>query len=70
MVRVLVVRGFKTPGGEEGMIWLEWREDNRNVVVVQIAQIEEVAHSIALELGKAWLENNRIYLMTSNEVYE
>ena len=60
MVTVLVVRGSRMPGGEEGMIWVEWREDNRNVIVVQIGQIEGVAHLIALELVKVWLVNNRI----------
>ena len=70
MVTVLVVRELRKPGGEEGMIRVEWREDNRNVVVVQIGQIEGVAHLIALEPGKVWLVNNRIDLMTWNELYE
>ena len=52
------------------MIPVEWREDNRNVVVVQIGQIEGVAHFIALELGEACLVYNRIDLITWNELYE
>ena len=70
MVTVLGVRGSRKPGGEEGMIPVKWREDNRNVVVVQIGQIEGVAYLIALEPSKVWLGNNRIDLMTWNELYE
>ena len=70
MVTVLVVHGLRKPGGEEGMIRVEWREDNRNVVVVQIGQIEGVAHLIAVEPGKVWLGHNRIDVMTWNELYE
>ena len=70
MVTVLVVPGSRAPGGEEGLIWLEWREDNKNEVVVGMGQIEEVAHVIALEPRKVWLVNNRIDLMTWNELYK
>ena len=70
MVTVLGVRGSRTPGGEEGMIRVKWREDNRDVMVVQIGQIEGLAHIIARELGKVWLVNKRIYLMTWYQLYE
>ena len=70
MVTVLVARRSSTPGGDGGMIRVEWQEDNSNVMVVQIRQREGVAHSIGLELGKGWLENNRIDLMTCNELHE
>ena len=68
MVRVLVVRVSSMPGGEEGMIRVEWQEHNRNVVVVGIRQIEGVEHLIAMELEKVWLENNQVDLMTWNEL--
>ena len=70
IVTVLVVRVSRKPGGEEGMIRVQWPEDNSNVVVVQIEQLEGVALLIALEPSKGWLVNQRIDLMTWNELYK
>lgn len=42
IVTVQCVHVSRTTGGEERMIWLEWQEDNRNVVIVGIGQIESV----------------------------
>jgi len=37
--------------------------------MVRIADIEGMAHVIPLEKGKLWLVNNRIDLITWNELY-
>ena len=63
MVALLKVCGFSKPSGEEEMIWMEWREDDKNVCIVGIKEVEGMAHLIPLELGKVWLVNNRIDLL-------
>lgn len=54
MLTVLRVRGSRMTGGEESMMRVEWREDNRNIVVVQGRQMERVAHVMELEPSKVW----------------
>ena len=68
LVELLRLRGPAKPGGEEGMIRMKRREEGKRTHVVQIADIEGMAHVISLEKGKLWLVNNRIYLRTWNEL--
>jgi len=64
MVALLKVHGFSKPSGEEEIIRMEWREDDKNVCIVEIKELEGMAHLIPLELGKVWLVNNRIDFIT------
>jgi len=70
MVALLKVHGSSKPSGEEGMIRMEWREDDKNVHIVVIKEVEGMVHLILLEPGKVWLVNNRIDFITWNELYE
>jgi len=64
LVEILRLRGPAKPGGEEGMVRRERREEGKRTHVVRIADIEGMAHVIPLEKGKLWLVNNRIDLIT------
>jgi len=64
IVALLKVRGSSKPSGEEEMIRMEWRENDKNVRIVGIKEVEGMAHLIPLELGKVWLVNNRIDFIT------
>jgi len=63
------MRGPAKPGGEDGMIQIERREEGKWTHMVRIAEIEVMAHVIPLEEGKLWLLNIRIDLITWNELY-
>jgi len=63
------LRGPAKPGGEEGMMWMERCEEGKWTHVERIPDIEGMAHVIPLEKGKLWLVNNRIDLITWNELY-
>ncbi|KAF8432902.1 hypothetical protein BGX38DRAFT_1276397 [Terfezia claveryi] len=69
LVVLLHLRGPAKPSGEEGMIWVELREEWKRTHMIQIADIEGMAHLIPLETGKTWLVNNRIDLNTWNKLY-
>ena len=55
MVTMLVLPLATMTDGEQGMRRLEWREDNRNLVVVHVGQIQKVAHLIGEHTRKGWL---------------
>ena len=67
---MLELRGSRPTGAEDRMIPVESREDIADVRIVQIAQIEGVAHSTAPEPEKLSVVNNGIYIMIWNELHE
>jgi len=57
------------PTQEEGMITLQWKRCQGNVVV-DMSRIEGVAHLVPIEPEGRWLHNNRIDLKAWNEIYD
>ena len=69
LVELLRLRGPAKPGGEEGMIRVESREEGKGLHIVRVKDIEGMAHLIPVDEGRVWLVNNRIDLTIWNELY-
>ena len=69
LVGLLWLRGPAKPGGKEGIIRVELREEGKGLHIVRVKDIEGMAHLIPVDEGKVWLVNNRIVLTTWNELY-
>lgn len=57
------------PWGEEDIIWVEQREEQKRGHIIQIGDIESMAYLLELEADKVWLMNNRIDLSMWNQLY-
>ena len=69
LVGLLRLRGPAKPGGEEGMIREESREEGKGLHIVRVKDIQRMGHLILVDEGRVWLVNNRIDLTTCNELY-
>jgi len=67
---LLSVRRSSKLGAEEGMVRMERGNVGRRLNVVQIADVEAMAHLIGVKQDSVWLVNNRIDLNTWNELYD
>jgi len=70
LVSLLSVRGSRKPRGDEGMVRMECRNTGKELRIVQIGDIEGMAHLIGVKRDRVWLVNNRIDLNTWNELYD
>ena len=69
LVGLVWLRGPAKPSGEESMIRVELREEAKELYIVRVRDIEEMAYLIPVDGGRVWLVNNRIDLTTWNELY-
>ncbi|KAF8446788.1 hypothetical protein BGX38DRAFT_1270946 [Terfezia claveryi] len=69
LVSLLRVRSSSRPGGDEGMVRMEGRENGKGLNILCIADIEGMAYLIGLKEGNLWLVNNRIDYNTWNDLY-
>ncbi|KAF8459684.1 hypothetical protein BDZ91DRAFT_785668 [Kalaharituber pfeilii] len=56
--------------GEEGIVRVENRGEDKSDRVVNVSDIEGIAHLIELEPGRCWIVNSRIDLTTWNQLYD
>jgi len=64
---ILQVIGRPMPGGPEGMVCVQKKDNENGDYVVWVWSLEGAAHLIPVELEHRWIINNRIDYHTWNE---